>query len=166
MIQHSNNMGMSVLLGIIPRCVKDIMTDLSWDCIVLYGTPSYEFMDIMRKYECHYVCPHIWDDDIADLEEFHSMNVHHYANIKQTCDSHTANSFSIVMSDAGYDDIKPHALAIYLPSHNDLNIRRSEFDIYLVIGYPDNVIYLHNSKVIALLFASATMSNRPEALIP
>ena len=87
MIQDPSTSSVSVTLSMIARCVEDVMTDLARDCTILCGESSCEFLNLMRRHECHRVCPHEWSDEVRDLEKFHSMNVCHCANMKESCNS-------------------------------------------------------------------------------
>jgi len=142
----TNNM--SIILSIFVTCIENMMSDLSWDCIILHGRPSYEFLRLMQKYECHYVYPHDWCDEIGELETFHSMDVFHYGSVKESHTNFVPNSFGIVMSDDGYIELKSHALTIYLPSDQSRAVHRNEFDIYLAIGLPTDVTKPYTSKTI------------------
>ncbi len=137
---------MSTVLNILAGCIENMMNDLGWDCIVLHGRPLHEFLGLMRKYECHYVYPHDWSDDIGDLETFHSMEVAHHSDVAQSHANFVPNSFGIVISDNGYTGIRSHALTIYLPSDQSNVVHRNEFDMYIAIGLPKDVTKPYNSS--------------------
>jgi hypothetical protein len=60
---HTSCMGdvdtdaMSIVLDIISKLVKSIMTELCCESIMIYGIPTREFVDLARSYKCHYIYP-------------------------------------------------------------------------------------------------------------
>ena len=139
---------MEVILGILSRCIDSVMKELLWNCIIIYGEPTHAFIKLMRDYECHYVYPHNWSDDIADMEQFHSLHVHHYGTIRESHSNFMIGSFGIAISDDGYNELEPGALSVYLPSYRGSVVSRNEFDVYLAIGLPQGTIKPYNSTVV------------------
>ena len=133
------------MLNILSRSIDNIMSDLGWSCIIIHGQPVKQFVTLMHKYECHYVCPHEWCDDIADLNTFGPFGVHHYSTVGESHSKYVARSIALTMSDDGYKTIPGGALTVYLPSSGVTTISRNEFNMYLAIGVGEDVIRPYNS---------------------
>jgi hypothetical protein len=136
---------MSIVIDIMSKVVKSMMSELCWESIMMYGTPIKEFTHLARSYKCHYIQPHEWDDDITDMSRFCNLDVYHYPNMLESNNSIVPNSINIVMSDEGYKSVKGGVLILYLPSYSDNAIRRNEFEIYMAIGLPTDIVRPYNS---------------------
>ncbi len=148
---HNNAVGnvgtdtMSIVIDIMSKVVKTVMSELCWESIMVYGSPVKEFTHLARTYKCHYIHPHEWDDEISDMSRYHNLDVYHYPNMLESHHNIVPNSMNIVMSDDGYNSVGGGVLILYFPSYSDIAIRRNEFEIYMAIGLPSDIVKPHNS---------------------
>ena len=148
---HTSRMGdvdtdaMSIVLDIISKLVKSIMTELCCESIMIYGIPTRQFAHLARSYKCHYIYPHEWDDDITDMNRFCDLDVYHYQDMVKSSSSIIPNSVNIVMSDQGYELVQSGVFILYLPSYFGNVICRNEFEMYMAIGLPTDIAKPYNS---------------------
>lgn len=82
---------------------------------------------------------------MASMHTFHGLDVYHHARIVDSYKEDVAKSINTMISDEGYALLGSKMFIVYLPSEDCATIGRTEYDMYLSIDSPGDVIKSFNS---------------------
>ena len=81
--------------------IKTVLTEISWDSVIMYRLPVKAFVKLFRECQCLFIYLLDKDSDVSDMAEFHGLSVYLNSTLVDSYANRSSKSLSLPQTNSG-----------------------------------------------------------------